>query len=164
MLMGTGFMENILLSFLSRTLSSFRRPHFAPSPSSKIMMNSLTIAVIAILAAAAMAESDVQRFLTCSDSGCTNCTYAMPDFDRLDGDCFSRSGMSVKVTCRNDDHVQEYTTAVYATSDCSGSVGYEATGKLGCHGANGAYTRITCGASAASVVVVAVVIVAALFF
>ena len=118
-------------------------------------MNSLTIAVIAILAAAAMAISAE----TCTDSGCTNCTNAMAGYT-ITGDCYSRSGYSAKVVCSGDN----YTSTAYANSDCSGSSVGESSQKTGCHGIGSVYSKVSCGASSSAVVVAVAAIVAALLF
>ena len=115
-------------------------------------MKAITVAVIAVLAAAAMAIS----IDLCTDTTCTNCT-AQP---AVAEGCTSLSGASSKAVCSGDN----ITVTAFANSDCSGSGLAALSYKTGCTVIGTVSTKISCGASASAVVVAVAAIVAALLF
>ncbi len=120
-------------------------------------MKALTIAVIAILAAAAMAFSAEM----CTDTTCSNCTNAMDANTTVSGDCYTNGPASQKIVCSGDN----VTVSVFANTDCSGTTVVPAISyKVGCNVLGTQSLKVSCGASAATVVVAVAAIVAALLF
>jgi hypothetical protein len=115
-------------------------------------MKAISVAVIAILAAAAMAIT----ISGCTDTTCTNCT-AQPSV--AEG-CTSLSGASSKAVCSGDN----VTVTGYTNSDCSGTGSGALSYKTGCSVIGSASIKVSCGASASAVVVAVAAIVAALLF
>ena len=120
-------------------------------------MQAITIAVVAILAAAAAAAWSIEG---CTDSACSNCTAMDTTGVTWSGNCASQSGVSYNLVCSGSNA----SFNAYANADCSGSALTSVSYTTGCTAVGSAGLKVSCGASAATAVVAVAAVVAALLF
>ena len=94
----------------------------------------------------------------CTDTGCVNCTNALPAATFISGSCAIISGESFKVEC--DGSRENMTVEGFATPDCTAGAVETRAYKVGCHpdSSSGYTTKVSCSAHGVFVVGSSVVV------
>ena len=124
-------------------------------------MKAITIAIIVLLAAAAMAAS--WSVESCDDTSCSNCTNVITDAMTVTNDCAidAARNESWKIDCSSGG--PNVTFASYQNTACSGNATINLQYKDGCNTVGYHSLKISCGAAAFSSAV-AIAVIAALLF